>query len=304
MTDDSLMEKLAIGGRPLSVLLTNDDGYRARGITTLADYLDDIADVHVVAPRGNRSGVGTHITFGRDRADEQKTYRGREVVAVDGYPCDCVRLALDELYGDSIDVVVSGINRGRNLGNDLVNSGTISAARDACLPPYNRVGIAVSAGFDEGEQPAYNLAAEFCSAFLTFVAGVMDSPGGRELLSGYYFSLNVPLPAVAEPSGQMKGVALTYASTDALSRGVFETKGSEETAAGTRTRRSRHWKRGPAVETGSDSWAIEQGYLSLCPVYGLGILGRSEPRDRRSALDDLIMQEFSFRGERMLRFSG
>lgn len=300
MTDDSLMEKLAIGGRPFSVLLTNDDGYRARGITTLADYLDGIADVHVVAPRGNRSGVGTHITFGRDRVDEQKRYCGREVVAVDGYPCDCVRLALDELYGDSIDVVVSGINRGRNLGNDLVNSGTISAARDATLPPYNRVGIAVSAGFNEGERPLYDVAAEFCCAFLSFMAGVMDSPEGKDLLSGYYFSLNVPSASL----GQMKGVAYTYPSTDALSRGVFETKRVEETAAGTRTARSRHWKRGPAVETGSDSWAIEEGYLSLCPVFGLNILGRPEPGDRRSALDDLIMSGFAFRGERVRRFSG
>ena len=221
MADDGLTEMLTFDGRPLSVLLTNDDGYRARGITTLADYLDDIADVHIVAPRGNRSGVGTHITFGRDKVDEQKRYRGREVIAVDGYPCDCIRLALDEIYKDSIDVVVSGINRGRNLGNDLVNSGTISAARDATLPPYNRVGIAVSAALNKGEQPDYDLAAEFCSAFLSFVAGVMDSPQGKDLLSGYYFSLNVPLGTVESMNAEpVKGVAYTYPRTDALSRGA------------------------------------------------------------------------------------
>jgi 5'-nucleotidase len=116
----------------LSVLVTNDDGVGAPGIDAMVEGLRGVAgiEVTVVAPAGERSGTGRQITQGEVSTSPVMTASGYEATAVDGYPADTIRVALDELDLEP-DLVVSGINSGQNLGRLTDVSGTVGAARAA-----------------------------------------------------------------------------------------------------------------------------------------------------------------------------
>lgn len=123
------------------ILLTNDDGIDAPGFLALEKALSKVADVYVLAPDGNRSAVSNHIIMHKPL----KLFpRGENRWASEGNPVDCVICALrSQLFsGIHFDAVVSGINKGANMGTDIVYSGTVSAARQAIL--YGYPGIAVS----------------------------------------------------------------------------------------------------------------------------------------------------------------
>ena len=113
----------------MRILLTNDDGIDAPGLAVLADLCREWGDVVVVAPDQERSGCGHATTTSRPL---RVADRGPGRFAVDGTPADCVRLGLTRLAGE-VDWVVSGINRGGNLGVDIHLSGTVAAAREAAL---------------------------------------------------------------------------------------------------------------------------------------------------------------------------
>ena len=112
------------------ILVTNDDGVRSPGIRSLAAALADLGRVVVVAPDRNRSAVGHALTLERPlRAEEIK----RDIYAVDGMPTDCVNLGIHGLLREKPNLVVSGINRGSNMGDDITYSGTVCAAMEASL---------------------------------------------------------------------------------------------------------------------------------------------------------------------------
>jgi 5'-nucleotidase len=117
---------------PLQILVTNDDGYDAEGIDTLVEALRELPDVEitVVAPLTQQSGQGGKSTNGELSVTEVATASGYEATAVEGFPADSVRVALDE-QGVEADVVIAGINEGQNLGPLVDISGTVGAARAA-----------------------------------------------------------------------------------------------------------------------------------------------------------------------------
>jgi len=111
----------------VKILLSNDDGYRAEGILCLARYLRELGDVIMVAPELNRSGASNSLTLDmplRVTQVEDKVYY------VNGTPTDCVHLAVTGLLDEEPDMVVSGINDGANLGDDVLYSGTVAAAME------------------------------------------------------------------------------------------------------------------------------------------------------------------------------
>lgn len=121
-------------GRP-HLLLTNDDGIEAPGLRALAEALDAVADVTIVAPKRERSGMSHAITVFEDLHVEPRP-RGKNQAgwALDGTPADCVKVGLTVLARERpFDMVFSGINRGHNLGINVLYSGTIGAAREAAL---------------------------------------------------------------------------------------------------------------------------------------------------------------------------
>ena len=111
----------------MKILLSNDDGYRAEGLRCLAEHLRDVADIVIVAPERNCSGASNSLTLEQPL---RLTEVGPDSFFVNGTPTDCVHLALTGLLDEEPDMVISGINHGANLGDDVIYSGTVAAAME------------------------------------------------------------------------------------------------------------------------------------------------------------------------------
>jgi 5'-nucleotidase len=111
----------------MRILLSNDDGFQAPGIVCLANALRTVAQVTVVAPDRNRSGASNSLTL---ENPIRATHVASDVIAVDGTPTDCVHLAITGLLEQEPDMVISGINAGSNMGDDVIYSGTVAAAME------------------------------------------------------------------------------------------------------------------------------------------------------------------------------
>ncbi|TVQ81226.1 MAG: 5'/3'-nucleotidase SurE [Bradymonadales bacterium] len=143
------------------ILVSNDDGFFTEGIRSLAKALKKIGDVWVVAPDREQSASGHSLTLHRPLR-VKKVSRDHHEYAVDGTPTDCVNLAINRLLPRKPDIVVSGINRGANLGDDVTYSGTVAAALEAAL--LGVPAIAVSAIPKNGEDEySYDGAADFAA---------------------------------------------------------------------------------------------------------------------------------------------
>ncbi len=125
----------------MRILVSNDDGYQARGIRCLAEALGSIADVTVVAPERNRSGASNSLTL---EYPLRATEVSPGVTFVDGTPTDCVHLALTGLLGFAPDMVVAGINAGANLGDDVLYSGTVAAATEGRFLGYPAIAVSLA----------------------------------------------------------------------------------------------------------------------------------------------------------------
>ena len=136
----------------MRVLLTNDDGWHAPGIRAAKEHLDTIANTYLVAPSSECSATSHAITITQPlRVDSS---HGNNVYSVDGKPADCVKLALGHLLEHEPDLVVSGINRGANLGIDTLYSGTVAGALEAAMA--NLPAIAISCCGYQGDEFKFN----------------------------------------------------------------------------------------------------------------------------------------------------
>src|SRR3989304_5112715 len=111
----------------MRILLSNDDGYFAPGLTILAEAVRQIAHIDVVAPERDRSGASNSLTLSRPL---RMQHASNGFIYVDGTPTDCVHLAITGLLAQEPDMVISGINHGANLGDDVIYSGTVAAAME------------------------------------------------------------------------------------------------------------------------------------------------------------------------------
>ncbi|HET9122461.1 MAG TPA: 5'/3'-nucleotidase SurE, partial [Acidiferrobacteraceae bacterium] len=127
------------------VLLSNDDGYLAAGLAALATALRPVAHVTVVAPDRDRSGASNSLTLARPLRVKAVA---EDLFCVDGTPTDCVHLALTGVLDPVPDMVLSGINHGANLGDDVLYSGTVAAAMEGRF--LGRPAIAVSLALESG----------------------------------------------------------------------------------------------------------------------------------------------------------
>lgn len=146
------------------ILVTNDDGIRAPGIRVLAEGLRGVGEVFVVAPDRERSAVGHALTLHHPlRANEIKP----GVFAVDGTPTDCVNLGIHALLPVRPHIVVSGINCGANMGDDITYSGTVSAAMEATLMGIPAIAVSLVTG---GRGENYGTAAAVAARLVRTVA--------------------------------------------------------------------------------------------------------------------------------------
>lgn len=179
----------------MRILLTNDDGVYSEGLATLIRELKKIACLTVVAPDRERSVVGHSVTFFCPlRAHIIKSHPKVAVYASDGTPSDCVLLGIHEIMSHPPDLVISGINRGGNLGDDITYSGTVAAALEGVIQGVPAFAVSVT-GF---EQVYYGYAAVFARKLALKVAEHGLPP--RTIL-------NVNVPNV--PSEDIRGCAIT-----------------------------------------------------------------------------------------------
>jgi 5'-nucleotidase len=179
----------------MRILISNDDGVMAPGIRTLAKALASIATVDVIAPDRNRSGASNSLTLANPVRVKQLD---DGFYSVEGTPTDCVHLALTGFFSDTYDLVVSGINEGVNLGDDILYSGTVAAAmegRNLGLPA-----LAVSLDCNQGLY--YETAAEITKEL---VLKLYTNPLPARTL------LNVNVPDL--PLSQIKGTQVTRLGT-------------------------------------------------------------------------------------------
>src|SRR5215207_3104474 len=175
----------------MRILVSNDDGYFAPGITVLAEALAAYAEVTVVAPERDRSGASNSLTLDRPlsvrRAPNGYLY-------VNGTPTDCVHLAVTGLLEELPDIVVSGINYGANMGDDTIYSGTVAAATEGFLLGIPSVAISLVAAGNDNFQTAARIAADLTRRF-------KEKPLGQRAL------LNVNVPDVGYE--ELRGMEIT-----------------------------------------------------------------------------------------------
>jgi 5'-nucleotidase len=226
------------------ILLSNDDGVQSEGLTALEESLRQVAEIYTVAPDRAQSSMSHALTLHRPlRVHELAPRR----LSVDGTPVDCVKLALTGLLPVRPDLVVSGINKGPNLGDDIIYSGTVSAAIEGALLgiPAIAVSLVTFENFD------FRAAAEFTA---TLVARIQAGGIPADTL------LNVNVPAV--PKEQLKGWKLTRMGKRHYSENIVERvdpRGGKY-----------YWIGGDdlgfAHDEGTDCMAVHEGYISVTPL--------------------------------------
>lgn len=178
----------------MRVLLSNDDGYLAPGLQVLASTLVGAAEVTVVAPERDFSGASNSLTLRRPL----RVQRGENgFLYVDGTPTDCVHLAITGLMEREPDIVISGINSGANLGDDVIYSGTVAAAMEGRWLGYPSVALSL-AGTPGGPWTHYDTAGRIA---LIILEGLRDKPLASQII------LNVNVPDV--PYDQLAGFRAT-----------------------------------------------------------------------------------------------
>ena len=252
-----------LGVDALKILLTNDDGIHAPGLWAAAQALSRIGEVFVSAPDREQSGTGASLTLHRPVKARQVPVAAycpelaagggsglRHPVtayAVEGTPGDSCLLALEQLAG-KVDLVVSGINTGSNLGWDIMVSGTVGAA----LQGYVRGNPTVAISVGTIVNPQFDVAARFLElAAARCAASPPDQP----------FFLNVNVPSVA--LSQVTGVQVTRLS----GRSYGESVRSEGTGHQQRYWISRNRPVHADTGDGTDAWAVKNNRISITPIH-------------------------------------
>ena len=234
----------------MKILVSNDDGVYADGLWALAKELRDIATVTVVAPDRDQSGAGTSVTFRHPlRLFEIKSpVEGVVAYSVEGTPADSVILAIKLVLKDEVDLVISGINEGPNLGDDVFISGTIGAALQGFFYGIPAIAISIAAfgslHFDTGARLAKLMAEEIVN---------------KRLSRRIFFNVNLP----NLPREKLEGIEVTR---------LGERNYNDRIEPGHDGKRQYHWiMRGKSEWqsiSGTDIWALEQNKISVTPLFG------------------------------------
>ncbi|MCD6087232.1 MAG: 5'/3'-nucleotidase SurE [Candidatus Hydrothermae bacterium] len=220
------------------ILLSNDDGVEARGIKVLMEGLADLGTLYVVAPSDQMSGSSHSITLGREI---EVIERGERIYAVRGTPADCTLIALFGLLPRKPDLVISGINLGYNLGEDVFYSGTVAAAREGALYGVR----AMSVSIEDVENPRWETALYFAKELAKRIL--------RGELGGRLLNVNIPSRRLED----IKGIRFTRLGTRSY-RDPVERVGSCRFKIGGEPM----WK----WEEGTDLEAVGGSFVSVTPL--------------------------------------
>ena len=233
----------------MNILITNDDGIYADGIIELAKSISKIATVYVVAPESQRSATGHAITIHSpimvhkiDMGENIKSY------AISGTPADCVKVGIEGLFKDiNIDLVLSGINNGSNLGTDVIYSGTVSASLEGFI--LNKPSIAIS--YDE-----VNVKREIYKDASKYVVNLIENIKDKlDLLNDCILNVNIP-------NTKIKGSKITKLGQRNYDNAMVE----KINPFGQKY----YWIGGKLMELDqdedSDIACVKDGYISITPI--------------------------------------
>jgi 5'-nucleotidase len=232
----------------MRILLTNDDGIHSKSLLALAGALAPLAEVTVVAPQHEQSGVGHAFSFYSTLRFGKATEYPCEAYWLKGTPSDCTKFAICEILKErSPDLVISGINNGENAGVAVVYSGTLAGAREAAL--WNIPAIALSVQESQ---------AHVIQKCIDWIVGVVKSGIWHEMPQGTYWTANFPAIADADYKGMKVCAMSTVMFIDEYLK-VTNPRNQEE-----------YWLTGfknrPDFPHATDDWWLGQGYSTLTPL--------------------------------------
>ena len=235
----------------MRILLTNDDGYHAPGLTVLEAIARTISDdIWVCAPAEEQSGAGHSLTLTRPVRLQQL---GERRFAVTGTPTDSVMMALRTVMPDAPDIILSGVNRGANLGDDITYSGTVSAAIEGALAGIRSIAFSqVYAREGMGDDVPFGAALEWGPKVLS---RLIDAPMAERTL------INVNFPAIH--ADEVKGIRVVRQGFHDYSRGTI--------VEGRDPRGYRYFWFGldpieHTLDHGTDLEAVDDGYVAVTPL--------------------------------------
>jgi len=236
----------------MNILITNDDGINSPGIYSLVKQFINEGNIIVSAPDRQRSASSHSITMHSPISAKKYNFHDLncEAYSVSGTPVDCVKLGCEKLANNKIDIVLSGINDGANLGDDVIYSGTVSAAIEGAM--LGIPSMAISLLSSEGTERDYSIAAKY--AYIVY----------KKFLSSGFTSgtiLNMNVPSCSE--SQIKGIIATSLGNRKYKNNYEERKDPRGNTY--------YWLAGDIVKTenGSttDIYAVENNYVSVTPMH-------------------------------------
>lgn len=255
----------------MKILLVNDDGVRAPGINALYEVLKDLGEVVVVAPMEERSTTGHSLSLAHPL---RLVEVAKNQYGVNGFPADCVLMGFGAVFGERPDLVISGINRGGNLGQDIFYSGTVAAAREASFHRVPSLAVSLTMEFSDKfpmEEDYYDGA--------KIVRELVERKIYKYLPPLHLFNINIPFVE----KKKIKGLKITTVGLRKYSDQVQRLQDPRS--------REYFWVVGkyegfePIPE--SDCWAINEGHISLSPL---------APADQKKELSPAcykIIEEFN-----------
>ncbi|MBN1553639.1 MAG: 5'/3'-nucleotidase SurE [Phycisphaerae bacterium] len=236
------------------LLLSNDDGITAPGLSALVGAVRDLGDVAIAAPDSPQSAMAHSITLHQPLTVKRVALMnvgGIEGMAIDGRPADCVRLAVRNLLPQTPDVVLSGINAGANVGVNVFYSGTVAAAAEGAMFGIPSVAFSLAMENGRGNPEAFQEAAKHCRR-------VLDGLLQRGLPPGELVNVNIPLLRDGAPRGVR---VCEQSDAEVLDRYVLE----ESTPAGDRYRIGEEYDFHEPHHS-SDVVLLREGYITVTPL--------------------------------------
>ncbi len=233
----------------LKILVTNDDGFYAKGIKVLIDIMKDYGDVYVVAPDKSQSGQGHAITMTSPlRMKKVAEESGYVEYVANGTPVDCVKLGCKVVLNEDPDLIVSGINHGSNAAINVIYSGTMAAVFEGCISGIPSIGFSLT---------NWSLDADF-SACETYIRQVVENVLEHGLPEGLCLNVNIP----DLPKEEIKGIRVSRQGQGFWDE-RFDSRIDPRNV-------EYHWMTGEyrSRENGSDAdeWALANGFVSVVPM--------------------------------------
>lgn len=229
----------------MKILISNDDGFLAPGLSILAQALRTIAEITVVAPDRNRSGASNSLSLVNPL---RITTTENGFISVNGTPTDCVHLAVTGLLTEMPDMVVSGINEGSNLSDDVLYSGTVAAATEGRFLGLPAIAVSLAGHKCTHYESAATIAKNL-------VLRLQSNPLPHDTI------LNVNVPDL--PLAEIRGIQVTRLGTRHIAEPTIKTVDPRG--------RKIYWIGQPGPEQdagpGTDFYAVNQGYVSITPLH-------------------------------------